>query len=109
MSGYYSFNVADGLIKKKLSSVQFDFDNKTVFSRNVKDTDNIITIDLSDLEIVKTVLVASTKEITLTLNGVGISITNFLFMEVSTLTSLTVACSNAEGSQVEMVIWGVNS
>jgi len=106
VSGYFSFDIADGLIKKKLSSVQFNFNNKTVFSRNVKDSDSTVTIDLTDVGTVKTVLVTSTKEITLTVNGVGIAVTNFLFMEVSSLTSLTIACSDTEGSQVEIVIWG---
>jgi len=106
VSGYYSFEIADGLIKKKLSSVQFTFSHKSILSRNINNADSTVTIDLSDFTTILAVMVISTKDITLTVNGIGIAITNFLFMEISTLTSLTVACSDVTGSQVEIVIWG---
>ena len=106
MSGYYSFDIADGLIKRKLSSIQFTFSHKYVLSRNINNADSTVTIDLTDFTTILAVMVISTKDITLTINGTGIAITNFLFMEVSSLTSLTVACSDTTGSQVEVVIWG---
>lgn len=106
MSGYYSFDIADGIIKKKLSSIQFTFSHKSVLSRNVNNADGIVTIDLSDFTTILVVMVISTKDITFTINGTGIAVTDFLFMEVSSLTSLTVACSDTDGSQVEIVIWG---
>jgi len=106
MSGYYSFSVSDGIIKRKLSSIQFSFSHRAVLSRNVNSGDSTVTIDLTDFSTVVAVLVTSTKSITLTVNGQAISVTNFLFMEVSALTSLTVACSDATGSDVEIVIWG---
>lgn len=106
MSGYYSFSISDGIIKKQLESVQFAFDHKTVLSRNINNADSTVTIDLTDFTTVVAVLVTSTLDITLTVNGVAVAVTNFLFMEVSALASLTVACSDATGSEVEIVVWG---
>ena len=106
MTGYYSFTITDGSLKKELSSTQFAFTHKSVLSRNVNNADSTVTIDLTDFTTVTVILVTSTKEITLTVNGSGIPITNFLFMEVSSLTSLTVACSDTTGSEVEIIIWG---
>ena len=106
MAGYYSFIISDGSIKKELSSIQFAFSHKSVLSRNVNSVDSTVTVDLTDFTTIKDILVTSTKEITLTINGSAIPVTNFLFMEVSSLTSLTVACSDTTGSEVEIIIWG---
>lgn len=106
MSGYYSFSISDGVIKKQLNSVQFAFDHRTVLSRNINNADSVVTVDLTDFTTITTVMVTSTKDITLTINGVGTAVTNFLFMEISSLSSLTIACSDVAGSQVEIIIWG---
>ena len=106
MSGYYSFTISDGSLKKELSSIQFAFTHKSVLSRNVNNADSTVTVDLTDFTTIKDILITSTKEIILTVNGAAIPITNFLFMEISSLTSLTVACSDVTGSEVEIIIWG---
>jgi len=106
MTGYYSFTITDGSLKKELSSTQFAFSHKSVLSRNVNSADSTVTVDLTDFTTIVALLVTSTKGITLTVNGSGIPITNFLFMEISSLTSLTVACSDETGSEIEIIIWG---
>jgi len=106
MSGYYSFTISDGSLKKELSSIQFAFTHKSVLSRNVNSVDSIVTVDLTDFTTITDILVTSTKEITLTVNGSAIPVTNFLFMEISSLSSLTVACSDTDGSEIEIIIWG---
>jgi len=40
MSGYYSFTISDGSLKKELSSIQFAFTHKSVLSRNVNSVDS---------------------------------------------------------------------
>ena len=106
MSAYYSFSISDGVLKKQLSSEQFSFDHNSVLSRNINSGDATVTVDLTDFTTVVAVMVTSTLGITLTVNGVAIALTNFLFMEVSALTSLTVACSDVTGSEVEIIVWG---
>ncbi len=106
MSAYYSFNISDGSLKKEIASTQFNFTHKSGLKRNVNSADSIITVDISDFTTVTAVMVISTLAITLTVNGTAIAVTNFLFMEVSALTSLTVACTDATGSEVEIVVWG---
>jgi len=106
MAGYYSFTISDGSLKKELPSTQFAFSHKSVLSRNVNSADSTVTVDLTDFTTIIALLVTSTKGITLTVNGSGIPVTNFLFMEISSLTSLTVACSDTDGSEVEIIIWG---
>ena len=106
MSGYYSFSVRDGSLKKEIASTQFNFTHKGVLDRNVNNADSIVTVDISEFTTVTAVMVLSSLPITLTVNGVAIAVTNFLFMEVSALTSLTVACTDTTGSEVEIVVWG---
>ena len=106
MSGYYSFSVRDGSLKKEIASTQFNFTHKGVLDRNVNSADSVVTVDISEFTTVTAVMVISTLEIILTINGTAIAVTNFLFMEVLALTSLTVACSDTTGSEVEIVVWG---
>ena len=106
MSGYYSFNIADDSLKKEISSTQFNFTHKSELNRVVNNADGIITVDLSDFATVTALMVTTTLAISLVVNGVAVLVENFLFTELTDLTSLTVACSDATGSTVKIIAWG---
>jgi hypothetical protein len=103
---YYSFDVSDTLIKKNISSQEISFAKRTLFNRNVKDTDGDVTVDLSNVGTAKGVYVKTDIEISLKVNGNIIPVTSFLFMTISALTTLAVACSDTNGASVEIVVWG---
>ena len=103
---YYSFDVSDSLIKKNISSQEISFAKRTLFNRNVKSADGDVTVDLSNVGTVQGVYVKTDEEISLKVNGNIIPVTSFLFMTISTLTTLAVACSDEDGASVEIVVWG---
>lgn len=105
-SATYQFQIADNLLKKVVSDATFSFDNKIVQSINIIDTDSTITITLTELVIVKALLINSAKAITVTINGQAISFDDFLFMKVTALTSLTIETAETTKHAVEIVLWG---
>jgi len=109
-SAYYNFRISDLSILKELKSQAIAYDNKKMLKRNIASGDGKISISLSDVGTAKAFFITSTKNIDLAINETepSIVVTNFLFMEVSTLTSLSITCSDASGSQVEVIIWGVD-
>ncbi|KKL19257.1 hypothetical protein LCGC14_2467310 [marine sediment metagenome] len=108
-SVYYNLKVVDSLIEKELKSQSFSFDNKAVLKRIIKSSDGDVSVPLTGLGNTVGVLITSTKAISVKIDGNTVPVSKLLYMESGTLTSLAIACSDATGSAVEAVVWGVTT
>ena len=106
LSVTYQFKIADDLIKKVISDATLSFDNRVVQAINIVNTDSTVTIDLTELVNVKALFISSAQPMTVTINTKAISLTDFLFITVESLTSLTIETAETTKHAVEIVLWG---
>lgn len=107
-SVYYSFKIADTTIRKELNSESFAFDNKKNLKRIVKLADGDVSVGLTGLGTIVGIMVITDIAISLKIDGNVIPVNKFVFFELSSLTSLAIACSDTIGASVEVIVWGKN-
>ena len=105
----YTIKVQDASLMRDFINRSLSYNSRIDIDRVIMDTDGVVTLDLTQLgagDSPSTLFVFASKEITVTINGTEIQVQNFLFMDVTNLTSLSVSCSDAVGAQVLAVVWG---
>ena len=106
MSAFYKFELYDGLINKSLQNEEFSFDNRKTSSMNIVDIDGEIIIDLTELVNVKALYIYSAKPIIVKINSQTINFNDFMFIKVTSLTSLSIQTVETTAHLVNVILWG---
>jgi len=104
---YYDVDLKDSETRKTLSNQTIEYSEKRFQSLLIKSSDGDVSVSISDLGTISGLYIKSTGEITATINGQSISIADFVLMSLTALTSLSIACSDTDGFQVDVMIWGL--
>lgn len=104
---YYSIGINDSLNVFEVKNSSLSFSKRGALSRNVKLADSIITIDLTNLGVIKALYIETDLQITVTLSGEAILVDKILFIQLAALDSLTISCSDSvNGANVKILLWG---
>lgn len=106
---YYNLNLKDDILEKELKNQTVAFDQRTTLSRNIKNADGSVTIDLTDLGTEVALYIKTSLGISVTINGQAVEVVDILFMELDGLTSLAISCADATGAEIDVVIWANSS
>jgi len=102
---YYTLDLNDSEIKKRLENQPITFDERKSITRNINSGDSDVTIDISALGTVKALYINSSLAITATINGVAVLVEDVLLISLTDLTSLVISCSDATGAEVTVILW----
>jgi len=103
---YYSVKISDSFLKQEIENSTVSFDTRKTLFRKLAVADGSVTIDLTTIGTVKALYISSTGPIVAVVNGADIAIKKSLFMELTSLTSLAVSCSNSSGYDIIVIVWG---
>ena len=86
---YYNLNLKDDILEKELKNQTVSFDQRKTITRNIKNADGSVTIDLTDLGTEAALYIKTSLAITVTINGQAVEVVDLLFMELAGLTALS--------------------
>jgi len=102
---YYTVDLSDQELKKRLENQEIAFDERKSLTRNINSGDSSVTVDITELGTIKALYIKSSLPITATINGTAILVKDFLFTSLSLLNTLAISCSDETGAEVAVILW----